>query len=357
MVWKWRRGKTWWATSRSSKSSLYIITVLAGTAGWKDQFGTGVWIPFSACPTISLPFVVHTNHISTIHYSFAERSSGRNPTSKPLKPSSSNAATTSKPSRTASQHSTTKDAPGNSSAVSRTPSRSSDSGRIKVTKLSSTTVTLPTTWAQKPPVCAIQIHTYFITDKNKSDIRTINWGTTSDTHFWSVADCSTDISMVFYDIHPGRVLQECRSSRDCRCSIMFSFNLDLCRIIERPRYSCWRARCRRNEDCRPTRTLRSRTRHRNTGWARIRSCRSVYNEYRHNYSICNLQFANEAPAVMQLFHSHGISCDRIETEALKISAHQPSNPNKDEPLKVYNDMLESLGRFSIPILLYIDHRT
>jgi len=45
---------------------------------------------------------------------------------------------------------------------------------------------------------------------------------------------------------------------------------------------------------------------------------------------------------MQLFHSHGISCDRIETEALKLSAHEPSNPNKDEPLKLYNDMLESL---------------
>jgi len=45
---------------------------------------------------------------------------------------------------------------------------------------------------------------------------------------------------------------------------------------------------------------------------------------------------------MQLFHSHGISCDRIETEALKISAHRPSDPNKDEPLKVYNDMLDSL---------------
>lgn len=48
---------------------------------------------------------------------------------------------------------------------------------------------------------------------------------------------------------------------------------------------------------------------------------------------------------MQLFHSHGISCDRIETEALKLSAHGPCNPNEDEPLKVYNDMLESLGRF------------
>ena len=60
--------------------------------------------------------------------------------------------------------------------------------------------------------------------------------------------------------------------------------------------------------------------------------------------IIAFQFANEAPAVMQLFYSHGISCDRIETEALKLSAHGPSNPNENEPLKVYNDMLESLGR-------------
>lgn len=56
---------------------------------------------------------------------------------------------------------------------------------------------------------------------------------------------------------------------------------------------------------------------------------------------------------MQLFHSHGISCDRIETEALKLSSHEPSNPNKDEPLKLYNDMLESLGRSFIRILQYI----
>lgn len=48
---------------------------------------------------------------------------------------------------------------------------------------------------------------------------------------------------------------------------------------------------------------------------------------------------------MQLFHSHGISCDRMETEALKLSAHGPSGANEDEPLRVYNDMLESLGRF------------
>lgn len=82
---------------------------------------------------------------------------------------------------------------------------------------------------------------------------------------------------------------------------------------------------------------------------------SFDDKYRYNYSSYNFQFANEAPAVMQLFHSHGISCDRIETEALKLSAHEPSNPG--EPLKVYNDMLESLGRFSIPILKYIDHTT
>ena len=64
---------------------------------------------------------------------------------------------------------------------------------------------------------------------------------------------------------------------------------------------------------------------------------------------------NEAPAAMQLSHSHGISCDRIETEALKLSTHGPSNPNEDKPLKVYNDMLESLG--SIFYSNSIDHTT
>jgi len=53
-------------------------------------------------------------------------------------------------------------------------------------------------------------------------------------------------------------------------------------------------------------------------------------------------FAHEAPAVMQLFNSHGMSCDRIETEALKLSSHGAPDTNEDEPLKVYNDMLESL---------------
>ena len=52
---------------------------------------------------------------------------------------------------------------------------------------------------------------------------------------------------------------------------------------------------------------------------------------------------------MQLFYSHGISCDRVETEALKLSTHGPSNPDEGEPLKVYNDMLDSLGRFLITI--------
>ena len=60
---------------------------------------------------------------------------------------------------------------------------------------------------------------------------------------------------------------------------------------------------------------------------------------------------------MQLFHSHGMSCDRIETEALKLSAHEPSNPNEDEPLKVYNDMLESLGRFCIILQNRSQNRT
>jgi hypothetical protein len=142
------------------------MKALAPQAATSEKTGLGAEFEYSlsACLVPSPPpIVVYTHHISTIHCSFAERSSGRNPTSKPLKPSATGSAA-SKPSRTASVHSTTV-------AHSRTPSRSSDSVRFKVTKLSSTTVTLPTTWAQKKPVCATQIHSYFLTDRSKSDVR------------------------------------------------------------------------------------------------------------------------------------------------------------------------------------------
>lgn len=53
-------------------------------------------------------------------------------------------------------------------------------------------------------------------------------------------------------------------------------------------------------------------------------------------------FATEAPAIMQLFHSHGESCTRIENDALKLANHAFPDPAGEDPLKVYNDMLNDL---------------
>ncbi len=47
---------------------------------------------------------------------------------------------------------------------------------------------------------------------------------------------------------------------------------------------------------------------------------------------------------MKLFHSHGDSCAQIETEALKLAMHSEPNPEDEEPLKPYNDMLHTLGK-------------
>ncbi|KAF9567417.1 hypothetical protein CPC08DRAFT_703305 [Agrocybe pediades] len=53
-------------------------------------------------------------------------------------------------------------------------------------------------------------------------------------------------------------------------------------------------------------------------------------------------FATKAPAIMKLFHSHGDACNRIETEALKLAMRDAPDPPEDEPLKVYQDMLSDL---------------
>ncbi|KAJ3501071.1 hypothetical protein NLJ89_g9506 [Agrocybe chaxingu] len=53
-------------------------------------------------------------------------------------------------------------------------------------------------------------------------------------------------------------------------------------------------------------------------------------------------FAKEVPAIMQLFHSHGDSCDKIEREALKLASRGSPDPNDEEPLKDYNNMLDDL---------------
>ncbi|PPQ92733.1 hypothetical protein CVT25_015700 [Psilocybe cyanescens] len=53
-------------------------------------------------------------------------------------------------------------------------------------------------------------------------------------------------------------------------------------------------------------------------------------------------FATEAPAIMTLFHSHGDACNRIEIEALKLVSRDAPDPPEEEPLKVYQDMLDDL---------------
>lgn len=53
-------------------------------------------------------------------------------------------------------------------------------------------------------------------------------------------------------------------------------------------------------------------------------------------------FAKDAPAIMQLFHSHGDSCTKIENEALELANHP--DPADENPLKAYNDMLHDLEK-------------
>jgi hypothetical protein len=53
-------------------------------------------------------------------------------------------------------------------------------------------------------------------------------------------------------------------------------------------------------------------------------------------------FATDAPAIMQLFHSHGESCTQIENDALKLANRAFLDSTDEDPLKVYNDMLNDL---------------
>ena len=64
---------------------------------------------------------------------------------------------------------------------------------------------------------------------------------------------------------------------------------------------------------------------------------------RFSYPFLLIQFAKDAPAIMQLFHSHGESCTKIENEALQLANHP--DPTDENPLKPYNDMLHDLGVF------------
>ncbi|KAF9057796.1 hypothetical protein BJ165DRAFT_1423542 [Panaeolus papilionaceus] len=54
------------------------------------------------------------------------------------------------------------------------------------------------------------------------------------------------------------------------------------------------------------------------------------------------RFAKEAPAVMKRFHSHGESCSRIEVDALKLANGGTPSSEDEEPLKPYHDILATL---------------
>lgn len=52
----------------------------------------------------------------------------------------------------------------------------------------------------------------------------------------------------------------------------------------------------------------------------------------------------DAPRVMQSFLSHGDACTKIEAEALDLVSNGSSSHEEDEPLKVYNLMLNDLEK-------------
>ncbi|TFK17113.1 hypothetical protein FA15DRAFT_361973 [Coprinopsis marcescibilis] len=56
------------------------------------------------------------------------------------------------------------------------------------------------------------------------------------------------------------------------------------------------------------------------------------------------KFSKIAPAIMQSFHSHGDECARVETQALELALQGPADPNEDDPLQVYYDMLDNLDK-------------
>jgi len=103
--------------------------------------------------------------------------------------------------------------------------------------------------------------------------------------------------------------------------------------------------CFKNAEVTSTNDLESRGKELDSEEAKIADQRERFEAERAIGVLHELEcqtFANEAPAIMQQFFSHGVSCDRIETEALKLSTHGAPNSNEDEPLKIYSDMLESL---------------
>ncbi|KAF8165678.1 hypothetical protein B0H34DRAFT_690015 [Crassisporium funariophilum] len=179
-------------------------------------------------------------------------------------------------------------------SVARTLPRGDDLGTMKVTKLSSTTVTLPTTWVQKTPAPE---------------------PTPAPPPVEQQPTPTSDPLQIAAQIYPWTFM---------------SSTLDA---------------CFKNAEAAAINDLETRAKELSAEESEISDQRDrleaeraigIYEE------LGTDKFAKEAPAIMQLFHSHGDSCARVETDAIKLANQGPPNPDLDEPLKVYNDMLDVL---------------
>ena len=163
----------------------------------------------------------------------AGKKKGRNTASKPLHsksatPSSAHAqnqsklgSTTSsaiadKPvTRTPSVNSIASSTKSNSSAQSHTSSQGAESltEQFKVTKLSSTTVKLSSTWTPPAPPSKVCFSVLF--DNSVSDLVYL-LGTSSTRYYRCFASGCPSLPVDIYDVHPRCVFQICGSYRDCK---------------------------------------------------------------------------------------------------------------------------------------------
>ncbi|KAF8914292.1 hypothetical protein CPB84DRAFT_1758891 [Gymnopilus junonius] len=229
---------------------------------------------------------------------------GRSAASKPLN-SSNKVASSSRPARPPSassiasskssvDESTPSPVKAGKSAVTNRPPSESDNG-FKVTKLSSTTVTLQTTWTPKP-----------------ASERTPPQPPAAEQQTPTV-----DPLQVAAQVYPWTYMTS---------------TLDA---------------CFKDAEVAATADLATRANQLSTEESEIADQRTRLEAERSIEFFDELAsdpFAREAPAIMQSFHSHGDACTRIETEALKLAMHDAPEEPEDEPLKVYQDMLHNLEK-------------
>ncbi|KAF9478392.1 hypothetical protein BDN70DRAFT_879996 [Pholiota conissans] len=238
------------------------------------------------------------------------RSAGASASAGKSKRTPSTASTSSKAS--ASSAKAARAAPSASS--SRASSRGSESGGggFKVTKLSSTTVTINTTWTPRPPQPAPSASAS--TSKSQSQSQS-----TAPLSASSVAEQqptrTSDPLQVAAQVYPWTYMTS---------------TLDA---------------CFKGAEAAATNDLETRTKELSEEESELAEQRDRLEAERALDFFEELgtgSFAKEAPEIMQLFHTHGDSCARVETEALKLASRNGPDPEDEEPLKVYNDMLQVL---------------